>query len=381
MIAKQSIGKSFSGALNYNLKKMNSQDPKKRAELLVTNFTSMEKAMIRKELAVMKALNPKLKRNTWHTSLNFAIGENISNDKMKSIAEKYMKQMGFDNNLHFIFRHHDTAHAHCHILALRNKFDGTVVSDSHNYQKSEVVIRALETRYHLVKIKSSKHSKNKALNKDELEMIQRTGTPSNKLLLQEKVRDAIIHSRSINEFIHQLESHGISVLFNQASTGRVSGITYQISGFKIRGQALGNQFKFGSITKEINYEQNRDGQAISQANSRTREKYEAGRKTIQSRPDIRPGVNNDSSMFDSRKSKKNGRLSEDSFTGNRKQQETVDADQKGAKENTTDLDNGVSHDCNSDISFRDNLINSIFSIQIINPVNENDKKRKRKRNR
>jgi len=344
MIAKQSIGKSFSGALNYNLKKMKSQDPKERAELLNTNFVSMDQSMIRKELAVMKALNPKLKRNTWHTSLNFAIGENISNDKMRFIAEDYLKQMGFDNNLHFIFRHHDTAHPHCHILALRNKFDGTVVSDSHNYQKSEAIIRKLENKYKLEKVKSSKHSKSKALNKDELEMIQRTGNPSNKLLLQEKVRDAIIHSRSMNEFIHQLESHGISVLFNQASTGRVSGITYMIPGFKIRGQALGNQFKFGSIIKEINYEQNRDGQAISQANSRTREKYDTGRETIQSRSDISLRINNDSSMFDGRKSKKNGRLSEDSLTGNRKQQETVDADQKGSKKNADDLDNGVSHD-------------------------------------
>ena len=56
MIAKQSIGKSFTEALNYNLNKMNLQDLKERAELLATNFTSMEMAMIKKELAVMKAL-------------------------------------------------------------------------------------------------------------------------------------------------------------------------------------------------------------------------------------------------------------------------------------------------------------------------------------
>jgi hypothetical protein len=68
------------------------------------------------------------------------------------------------------------------------------------------------------------------------------------------------------------------VLFNKASTGRVSGITYLVPGFKIRGQALGNQFKFGSITKQINYEQNRDGKIISQANSRTREKFGSGTK-------------------------------------------------------------------------------------------------------
>jgi hypothetical protein len=85
----------------------------------------------------------------------------------------------------------------------------------------------------------------------------------------------------MNEFITNLEKKNINVLFNQASTGRVSGITYLIPGFKIRGQTLGNQFKFGSIIKQITYEQSRDGQAISQANSRTRTKFGKAEQAIQ----------------------------------------------------------------------------------------------------
>ena len=130
---------------------------------------------------------------------------------MRSIAEDYKMGMGFDNNLHFIFRHHDTGHPHCHILALRNRFDGAVVSDSHNYQKSEAVIRELENRYQLVKVRSSKQSKSKAPNKDELEMIQRTGKVSNKLLLQEKVRDAL------NKFLGPIQRiNDPDILFIQA---------------------------------------------------------------------------------------------------------------------------------------------------------------------
>jgi hypothetical protein len=276
MIAKQSIGKSYIGALNYNVKKLHHPDPKQRAEILSTNFTNM--GSILKELAMMRALNPKLKRNTYHTSLNFAIGEKISNQKMQSIAEEYMIRMGFDNNLHIIFRHHDSNHPHCHILALRNRFNGTVVSDSRNYQRSEQVIRELEKKYSLVKVQGSNHARNKAPNKDEIEMILRTGKPSKKLMLQEKVREALNQSITMSQFINNLERQNINVLFNQASTGRVSGITYLVPGFKIRGHALGNQFKFGSITKQINYEQNRDHQAINQANSRTRKKFGTTKK-------------------------------------------------------------------------------------------------------
>jgi len=280
MIAKQSIGKSFTGALNYNLKKLNHPDPRQRADVLSTNFTSMNPTTIRRELAMMKAMNPKLKRNTYHTSLNFAVGEKIDNQKMLQIAEEYLTKMGFDDNLHIIFRHHDSNHPHCHILALRNRFDGTVVSDSRNYQRSEQAIRELENKYNLVKVQSSNQAKRKAPNKDEIEMILRSGKPSKKLMLQEKVGEALRQSTTMQQFIDHLEQNHVNVLFNQASTGKVSGITYLILGFKIRGQALGNQYKFGSITKQINYEQNRDGQTIGQANSRTREKFGKAEQAI-----------------------------------------------------------------------------------------------------
>ena len=192
---------------------------------------------------------------------------------MKGIAEEYMKRMGFDNNLYIIFRHHDTDHPHCHILATRNRFDGTVVSDSNNYRRSEKIIRDLEKKYQLQTVKRSKQSNLKAPNKDELEMIDRMGKPSKKLILQHQVKEALKQSATMSEFIDNLERQSINVLFNQATTGRVSGITYLIPGFKIRGQALGNQFKFGSIIKQINYEQSRESKAISQANSRTRARY------------------------------------------------------------------------------------------------------------
>jgi hypothetical protein len=60
----------------------------------------------------------------------------------------------------------------------------------------------------------------------------------------------------------------------------VSGVTYLIPGFKIRGQALGNQFKFGSIIKQLNYEQSRERQAINQANSRTKAKFGAAKQAV-----------------------------------------------------------------------------------------------------
>jgi hypothetical protein len=383
MIAKQSIGKSFTGALNYNLKKTQNSNPKERAELLTTNFASMDTTSIRKELAIMKALNPKLKRNTYHTSLNFAIGEKIDNRKMQQVAEEYLKKMGFDNNLHIIFRHHDSNHPHCHILALRNRFDGTVVTDSNNYKRSEQVIRELESKYNLQKVKSSKQSKLKAPNKDELEMIQRTGKPSRKLILQEKVKDALKYSASMQDFIHNLEAQNINVLFNQASTGRVSGITYQVPGFKIRGQALGNQFKFGSITKQINYEQSRDGQAIHQANSRTRQRFGERTKTRLAKSIPVNGIPYSKQWYDYATSRGFHKVSSIPFGINNPGQKGAfrfdqrnESFEKGSKEDTSHMDHKLSYDRSTHLSLLGGLA-GVLDIQVDNsPVEKQSKKRK-----
>jgi len=279
MIAKQSIGKSFMGALDYNLKKMEYPDPGQRATLLETNSQSMDRNQILAELAMMKQMNPRLQRNTWHTSLNFPKEDQLSDKKMLAIAREYMIKMGFDNNLYFIFRHCDAGHAHAHVLALRNRFDSSVVSDSNNFRRSEKIIRALEKKYNLQEAQSSKKSLRRAPTKNEIEMAIRSGQPSTKMELQDKVAHAIKHSRCVREFIQNLERQNIHPLFNQASTGRVSGISYSYEDFLIKGQKLGRQFTWGNIIKQMDYEKTRDGKEISQANDRTRRMLDAQRRT------------------------------------------------------------------------------------------------------
>lgn len=309
MIAKQSIGTSFLGALNYNLKKMYSQAPSLRAELLDTNFVSLKQDLIKRELSILRDLNPRLKRNTYHTSLNFATGETISNQKMLEIAQEYMVKMGFDNNAYFIFRHHDSAHPHCHILCLRNRFDGTVVSDSNNFKRSEEIVRELEKKHGLTVVEDSLKAKLKAPKKDELEMVIRTGNASQRMLMQEKVTQELHRSANLADLIQNLEKKGIHLLFNQASTGRVSGITYLSKDFKAKGQALGNQFKWSNIQKSINYEQARDCQEISAANHRTKSIFGESTGTEQKSdplsidPTERDHPNN---SFSEQKSRRNG---------------------------------------------------------------------------
>jgi hypothetical protein len=63
------------------------------------------------------------------------------------------------------------------------------------------------------------------------------------------------YKMNTNEFISNLNAKGVGVVFNQASTGYVSGISYSYQGMIITGAKLGNDFKWSSIKNTINYEQ------------------------------------------------------------------------------------------------------------------------------
>jgi hypothetical protein len=333
MIAVEKFGSNFMGALAYNLKKLNHFDESKRAELLVSTFSSLSAGIIKKEVDLIKSLRPSLSKYVWHTSLNFSADErpeNLTNERLLEIGLDYMRAMGYDDNQHLVVRHYDAEHPHIHLLVNRIRFDGSVVSDSNNYHKSQSVLRRLEQQYNLVplspdnsianhpdigisndvdssisaelyegratepdniganspdnRISSNQNSKvttgrnnklsQRSLRKNEIERTIRTGIPSDKALLQ-AILDPIIYNNklSLSEFIARCDKTGVSLLFNRASTGRISGITYFINDFKIKGQSLGNRFKWAEIAKYIDYEQDRDSTAVSAANSRTKARY------------------------------------------------------------------------------------------------------------
>ncbi|TFF38484.1 relaxase/mobilization nuclease domain-containing protein [Mucilaginibacter psychrotolerans] len=315
MIADQKIGKSFIGALGYNLKKLNHKDSTQQAELLETNFASLDVALIKKEIDLVRRKRPALGNYVYHTSLNFLQEETekLDNGKLLAIAGDYLQGMGFTDNQYMIFRHHDAGHPHIHLLVNRITFDGNVVSDSNNFKRSEALLRKLERVHHLKPMAQSKFvsaqvsaqsvkvfptgSKFKrAPKKDEIEMVVRTGKASNKMLVQEKL-SLILNQpkRSMQDFIQHCEAEGVHLLFNQATTGHISGVTFFYNDFKAKGQALGGRFKWMEIAKQLDYEQNRDRQSVSEANCRTKAKY--GELTPAGSGNPRNGRRNDAKSY------------------------------------------------------------------------------------
>ncbi|MCB0492497.1 MAG: relaxase/mobilization nuclease domain-containing protein [Cyclobacteriaceae bacterium] len=268
MTGNQIKGKGFRGALRYNLEKVD----RGIAEVLDHSFVSVSEKSIMKEVQMVRVQRPNLQKYFYHTSINFPPCEDLANERMKQIGHDYMVANGFTQHQFIMFRHHDADHPHLHILVNRIGYDGKVLSDSNDFARSEKVLRELEIRYGLTKVNSSSQARERAMTKNELEMMKRTNEPSQKMKLQVLIRGILQEKQVITtrEFIKALECKGINVLFNQASTGFVSGISYGFEGIIIKGVKLGNDFKWSTIKGRINYEQERDRTTIHQANDRTK---------------------------------------------------------------------------------------------------------------
>lgn len=264
MTANQIKGKGFKGALRYNLEKVE----KGVAEILDHSFASTSEKTILTEIQMVRIQRPNLKKFFYHTSINFPPGENLPNDKMKQIGLDYLQANGFTQHQYIIFRHYDADHPHLHLLVNRIGYDGSVLSDSNDYARSEKILRELEKKYNLTQVPSSTQATQRAVTKDELEMMKRTNSPSQKLMLQVIIQNILQDKTRLTteQFIKALHVHKVNVLFNQASTGYVSGISYGYEGVIIKGVKLGNDFKWGSIKNRIDYKQERDRLLIQKTN-------------------------------------------------------------------------------------------------------------------
>jgi hypothetical protein len=156
MVCKVRCGKSIRGALNYNENKVKEG----KAECIgAVNFVGESHHMtFYEKLARFQNLmeaNTRAKTNTLHISLNFDVGEKLSQNKLNQIATVYMDRIGFGGQPYLVYQHHDAAHPHVHIVTTNIQEDGRRIG-THNLGKnqSETARKEIEVQFGLIKAQS-----------------------------------------------------------------------------------------------------------------------------------------------------------------------------------------------------------------------------------
>lgn len=153
MVARISYSRSVNGGVSYNENKVG----KGQAELVAAYGYAKEtgKLSFTDKLAVLKkltALNSRAAIHCVHISLNFDPSEQLRNDVLEQIAERYMEGIGFGGQPFLVYRHFDAGHPHIHIVTTNIRSDGSRIS-LHNIgrNQSEKTRKEIESEFGLVK--------------------------------------------------------------------------------------------------------------------------------------------------------------------------------------------------------------------------------------
>lgn len=243
MIGKQVKGKSFRGVLNY-------LHEKEQARRIGGNMAGKTPRLLATEFRAARQLNPRLAKAVYHASLSLPKDEQLEDEQWTAIADDYIKGMGFDRNQYVVYRHGDKDHDHVHILASRIRIpDGSTVSDSWDYVRSEKLIRSLEKQYDLTPAPPSQSKERKAPKTGELRRFWRTKEPGVRGTLLATIDQASAGEPTMPQFMEQLKDNGINARVKITRTGKARGISYELNGIAYSGTKLGKAYTFPGLQK------------------------------------------------------------------------------------------------------------------------------------
>lgn len=152
MVAKIISGKSIRGMLRYNEDKVT----EKEARIILssgfaTDITALGLAQKLQRFGTRTMLNPRVRTNALHITLNFDAQDKLDDTKLQQIAMDYMERIGFGEQPYLVYRHTDAAHAHVHIATTNIKADGERI-DIHGIGRtlSETARKEIEEEYRLI---------------------------------------------------------------------------------------------------------------------------------------------------------------------------------------------------------------------------------------
>ncbi len=110
-------GKSFAGVVQYALKP--GSHHKSNPIVIGGNMLGDSASKLITEFDGTKQLRPDVQKPVWHNSLRLPDTESVSNDQWVTIADDYMKRMGFSDTHLRCYVLHDDVGQHIHIIASR----------------------------------------------------------------------------------------------------------------------------------------------------------------------------------------------------------------------------------------------------------------------
>jgi len=254
-------GTGFRGVLEYALENG-------KGEVIGGNMAGETPRELSTEFGYSRRMREEVEKPVWHNSLRLPQGEKIPPEQWATIADDYMKKMGF-GELHqrAYVLHDDEAGQHIHIIASRIDLTGKLYLGQNENLKSTQIIAQLEKQHGLTQTAQGRAPDSlsrKAITTGEKGLEIRTGEIPTRKQLQTIIDQATTDKPSFNDFVRRLHTAEVSVL-PSGKTGAPQGVSFEINGQAFKGSAMGKDYAWKKLSQtRIDYEPNRDQGMIDQ---------------------------------------------------------------------------------------------------------------------
>jgi len=225
-------------------------DQKKGMQIVCTNCPSNPlPTMLR-----TAGMRPEILKPVGHISLSLPPSTGrFSADRWVALADELRLQIGLDDTFPLlVVQHQDTEHDHVHILFSRVSIEGRVHDQSNIGLRLMAAERVLEDRFSLPLVPRGQKAN---INKDEIERAVRTSKPPARVEIARALDEALRGSPTLNQLIERLDMAGISTRTNKsASTGKVSGLSFELDGVALRASQIGKQYGWKALSERLSGE-------------------------------------------------------------------------------------------------------------------------------
>ncbi|MEN4602346.1 relaxase/mobilization nuclease domain-containing protein [Pantoea agglomerans] len=249
-------GKCFKGVVSYALAP--APHHKTAPVIIGSNMIGLSVDEVTVEFMRTQKLRPDVQKPVWHNSLRLPIGDSLTDEQWKLVADDYMKRMGFsDTYLRCYVLHDDEAGQHIHIIASRIRIpDGQLYLGRNENLISTRIIQELERDHQLARTKGSSPSSTPKVRKtgrNEEMMEARTGNKAPKKIIQEAIEAVLSFygTITIDDFIYELGKQNITASASIASTGKMNGFAFEYAGIAFKASQLGKAYSWSSLSQKV----------------------------------------------------------------------------------------------------------------------------------
>ena len=245
MISKHVPANSFYHTCRYICKKPEAE------VLVVEGVRGHDYKLMAEDFEAQQQLRPTKTQACFHAILSFYPGEKPSNETMKEIAEKYLKELGIVDTQYSITKQADRAHLHLHIVANMVNNKGASISDSWIGLRGKKVAQQLTQDYQLIP------ALEKNLQLTNLEALSHMEATKYRIYLA--ISDALPHCCTMGELEAHLLKQDIETQYKyKGQTQEKQGVSFKKDDFCFKGSQIDRKFSLAGLEKILGQQLNQE---------------------------------------------------------------------------------------------------------------------------